>query len=389
MPDSISEKFSLFKKPLKILFVAAEVHPYTTVGGLGMVIFSLSRALKKLGLDVRILMPKYGQIDEKKYKMEMVFEGLKVPTGEEAEEKKFLICNIKKHSPGWPDVPIYFLENMEHYEKRSNAYGYSDDPIRFTLLSRGVLEFLRKSNWTPNIIMNGLDYQVLNPASDKLIPFNFNIYSLKDRVKNKVHLQKEFNLEASPDIPLLGMVGRLSAQKGIDILMPILETLVTEFNIEFIIIGGGEGNYRSFFEEIGKKFPEKVGCHLMFDLALARHIFSGCDLFLMPSKFEPCGITQMEAMRYGAIPVVRTTGGLADTVRDFDPKRNSGNGFVFENYNPYAFFGAIVRALETYKHKKLWRGLMKRAMRADFSWDVSAKKYFELYKKALILIPRQ
>jgi len=179
------------------------------------------------------------------------------------------------------------------------------------------------------------------------------------------------------------MVGRLSEQKGIDLLFPFLETLLSEYDCQFIVIGEGEAKYRSFFEDIAKKFPKKNGCHLIFDLALARHVFAGCDLFLMPSKFEPCGITQMEAMRYGAIPVVRKTGGLADTVEDFDPEKNTGNGFVFEDFNSYAFFGALVRALETYKHKKIWQDLMKRAMRADFSWKVSAKKYLKLYERAI------
>ena len=502
MKNSISQKFPLFKKPLKILFVAAEVHPYATVGGLGMVIFSLSRALKKLGIDCRIFMPKYGSIDEKKYKTEMVFEGLKVPTDETAEEKKFLICNVKRHNPSEPDVPVYFLENMEYYEKRSNVYGYSDDPVRFLLLCRGVLEFLRNSDWIPDIIncadwhtgalpnylktiysqdsvfskiktvfsihnlyhqgvfdhhfvsqmdfddgkseispffsdklpkqnfmrrgiiyadlvntvsetytqemmtseygeklddllkevrtkifgiLNGLDYGEMNPATDKLIPFNFSISNLKNRVKNKTHLQKEFNLEVSQDTPVLGMVTRLDEQKGIDLLFPILEILITEFHCQFIVIGGGEAKYRSFLEELNKKFPKKIGCHLMSDFTLSRHIFAGCDIFLVPSKFEPCGITQMEAMRYGAIPVVRKTGGLADTVQDFDPIKNKGTGFVFEKFSSHALFGAIVRALETFKYQKVWQELMKRAMSANFSWEASAKKYLELYKKSLTL----
>jgi starch synthase len=502
MKNSISQKFPLFKKPLKVLFVSAEVHPYATVGGLGMVIFSLSRALKKMGIDCRIFMPKYGSIDEKKYKTEMVFEGLKVPTDDTAEEKKFLICNVKKHLPAEPDVPVYFLENMEYYEKRSNVYGYSDDPIRFLLLSRGVLEFLRQSNWVPDVIncsdwhtgslpnylktvysqdpvlskiktlfsihnlahqavfdhrfvsqidfddgkspiapffseklskqnfmrrgiiysdlintvsetyaqeimtpeygeklddllkevrtkvfgiLNGLDYEQMDPATDKLIPFNFSISNLSERTKNKTHLQKEFNLECSKEIPILGMVTRLDEQKGIDLLFPILEILVTEFSCQFVIVGGGEAKYRSFFEEMNKKFPKKIGCHLMSDFNLSRHVFAGCDIFLIPSRFEPCGVTQMEAMRYGAIPVVRKTGGLADTVQDFDPRKNTGNGFVFEKFSSHALFGAIVRALETFKYKKIWQELMKRAMRADFSWEASAKKYLELYKKAINL----
>jgi len=502
MKNSISKNFLLFKKPLKVLFVAAEVHPYATVGGLGMVIFSLTRALKKMDIDCRIFMPKYGSIDEKKYKTEMIFEGLKVPTGDTVEEKKFLICNVKKHIPPEPDIPVYFLENMEYYEKRSNVYGYSDDPIRFLLLSRGILEFLKTSDWIPDIIhcsdwhtgalpnylktaykddpilskiktifsihnlahqgifdhhfvsqmdfddgkseispffsdklpkqnflrrgiiysdivntvsetyaqeimtpeygeklddllkelrtkifgiLNGLDYEQMNPATDKLIPVNFGPSNLKNRKKNKNQLQKEFNLEISQETPVLGMVARLDEQKGIDLLFPILEILLLEFKVQFVVVGGGEGKYRSFFEEMSKKFPKKVGCHLMLDFTLARHIFAGSDIFLVPSKFEPCGITQMEAMRYGAIPVVRKTGGLADTVEDFDPIKNSGTGFVFEKFSSHALLGAIVRALETFKYKKIWQGLIKRDMSANFSWEVSAQKYLELYKKALIL----
>ena len=500
MPDSIVEKLHFKKEPLRVLFVAAEVYPYATIGGLGMVMFSLSRALRELGIDARIFMPKYGSIDEKKYPMEMVFQGLKVPTGEKEEGREFLICNVKKHTPTQPSAPIYFLENMEYYEKRSNVYGYSDDPIRFILLCRGALEFLRQSDWIPHVIncadwhtgalpnflktiykddpvlskistvfsihnlshqgvfdhrfvseldfddgkseiasffsdklpkqnfmkrgiiysdvintvsetyareiltkeygenlddllkevrtklfgiLNGVDYDTMNPTTDKFIPFNFSVSNLKPRTKNKIHLQKEFNLEISEKIPLLGMVGRLSEQKGIDLLFPCLETLVEEFNCQFIIVGGGSGKYRAFFEEISKKLPKKIGCHLMYDLALGRHVFAGCDLFLIPSKFEPCGITQMEAMRYGAIPVVRKTGGLADTVEDFDPEKNSGTGFVFERFSSHALFGTIARGLETYKYKKIWQNLIKRAMKMDFSWKVSAKKYLDLYQRAI------
>ncbi len=502
MPSPILNKFPPFKKPLKVLFVVAEVYSYAVVGGLGMAISSLSKALKKLGIDVRIFMPKYALIDEKKYHLEMVQRGLKVPTDEIVEEKRMTICNVKKYTPVENGVPIYFLENREYYEKRSNIYGYSDDPIRFALLSRGCLEFLRNSDWTPDIIncadwhtgilpnylktiykgdtkiskiktvlsihnlyhqgvfdhrsvseldfddgkapiasffserlpkqnflkrgiiysdfintvsetyaqeiltkeygegldallkevrtkifgiLNGIDYQELNPATDKMIVTNFNLATLRKRAENKLQLQKEFGLEVSAETPIIGMVARLDEQKGIDLLFPIFETLISEFNCQFVILGGGEPKYRSFFEEMNKKYPKKVGCHLMSDFTLARHIFAGSDVFLVPSKFEPCGITQMEAMRYGAIPVVRKTGGLADTVEDFDPIKDRGTGFVFEKFHSSALFGSIIRALETYKYKKVWQGLIKMAMEADFSWGVSAKKYLELYKRVISL----
>jgi starch synthase len=230
-------------------------------------------------------------------------------------------------------------------------------------------------------ILNGLDYQELNPATDRLIASNFTISNLRKRSENKIHLQREFNLDISESTPLLGMVGRLDEQKGIDLLFPILDALVSEFNAQLVVVGGGDPKYRTFFEETSKKFPKKVGCHLMSDFTLARHIFAGSDLFLIPSKFEPCGITQMEAMRYGAIPVVRKTGGLCDTVQNFDPVTDTGTGFVFEKFHSYNLFGAIIRGLETYKHKIIWNGLVKRAMRSDFSWEASAQKYIWLYKK--------
>ncbi len=500
MKSKILCKFPPFKKPLKVLFVSAEVAPYVFVGGLGQVMKALPSSLRKLGVDARIFMPKYALIDEKKYPLVTILEGLKVPT--DSPENENLICNVKKYTPREPDAPTYFLENMEYYEKRANVYGYSDDPIRFALLCRGALEFLKKSDWIPDIInatdwhtgflsnylktkysknsklskittvfsihnlfhqgifdhrtiseldfddgkaeiaplfserlikqnfmkrgiiyadlvntvsetyskeiltkdygegldelleevrtkvfgvLNGIDYKELNPATDKVIQFNFNHNNLERRIKNKTHLQKEFNLEISEEIPLLGMVTRLFEQKGIDLLFPIMEVLVSDFNLEFIIVGEGEAKYRDFFLEMAKKFPKKIGFHPISDFTLGRRVFASCDIFLMPSKFEPCGLTQMEAMRYGAVPIVRKTGGLADTVEDFDPRNNSGNGFLFEKFDSTALFGTIIRAIETYKHKKAWEGLVKRVMKADFSWEASAKKYLSLYKKVISL----
>lgn len=500
------KKAPLIKRnePLKVLFVATEAAPYIAVGGLGQVMFSLPKALKEMGVDARIFIPKYGSLDEGKYPLSKVFFKLKVPTGaEEEKQPQFLICNVKQHIPSQnalTKVPIYFLENREYYEKRANVYGYSDDPLRFVLLCRGVLEFLKQSDWVPDIIhcndwhtgalinflktiykqdpklskivtvfsihnlyhqgifdhrfiseadfddgkssvaslfsekltkqnfmkrgiiysdavitvsetyaqeiltkdygegldellreqrtkifgiLNGLDYDELNPKNDKNLVANYDVSSLSKRKENKIHLQKEFNLEVSEKIPIIGMVSRLDEQKGLDLLFPIIELLITEFGIEFVIVGGGEPKYRSFFEDVAKKHPKKLGAHLIYDLVLPKHIFSGSDIILVPSKFEPCGITQMEGMRYGAIPIVRKTGGLADTVKDFNPETKTGNGFVFEKFSSYSLLGAIVRALENFKYKRVWKELIKEAMSEDFSWKVSAKKYFNLYQKLL------
>lgn len=485
------------KKPLKILFVSAEAAPYASVGGLGQVTYFLSKALRRQGHDARIMMPKYGHIDEKQYKTEMVYEGLKVfPGGRENP----LICNVKLHRPAKPDAPVYFLENMEYYEKRANVYGYIDDHVRFALLSRGALTFLKDSDWVPDVItcadwhtghipnylrtiyskdsrlskiasifsihniyfqgmfdhkfvsdleyddgkspvapffsdtlklqnfmrrgiiysdivntvsenyareilttefgeklelllqevrtklygvLNGLDYSEFNPATDKIIYANYSKSNLGERVKNKLNLQREFNLPEDKDIPVIGMVGRLDEQKGLDILMPIIEVLLREHKVQFVVVGGGDSKYRTLLTDLQKKYPNQVGTHLTPNFTLPRHVFAGSDLFLIPSKYEPFGITAVEAMRYGAVPIVRKTGGLADTVQDYDPKEKTGTGFVFKAYDSLALYGSIVRALEIFKDPVAWSVLSKRAMSADFSWDASARKYVELYEKAI------
>lgn len=490
-------------KPLKILFVAAEVTPYASVGGLGQVVYFLTRTLRKMGHDARIFMPKYGYMDESKYKTAMVIPGMQVPTG---GREAALICNVKLHTPAKPDAPVYFLENMEYYEKRANVYGYIDDHVRWALLGRGVLEFLKKSDWVPDVIncadwhtghvsnylrttyardpklnkiatvfsvhnlyhqgtfdhrfvsdleyddgkssvepffsdrlvnqnfmrrgvmysdivntvsenyakeiltpdygekldqllrevrtklygvLNGIDYQEFNPATDKIIYANYSRTNLDERIKNKLALQREFNLPQDKDVPIIGMVGRLDEQKGFDLLPPILETLLMEYHIQLIVVGGGDAKYRAYLTDLQEKYPKQVATHLVPNFTLPRHVFAGSDIFLMPSKYEPFGITAVEAMRYGAIPVVRKTGGLADTVEDYDPLRGTGNGFTFINFDHFALLGTLVRAIEIFRHRWIWRGIMKRAMRADFSWEASAKKYLDLYVKAIDFVRRR
>ncbi len=487
------------QKPLKILVVAAEVAPFATVGGLSQVMYFLPKALKKLGHDVAIFMPKYGTIDEANFRIEPFLKNLKIPT-DNPDGPAELVCNIKVRHGNRREPTVYFLENMEYYEQRANVYNYVDDPTRFALLSRGALEFLKKVKWTPDVIhandwhtgyllnylkvyyrddpklkkiatlltihnlanqgiydfrysmpsqaddgkgqleplvsdklkwqnalkrgiiyadiistvserysheiltkqygegldpllkemrakvygvLNGVDYDEFNPATDKLIRQNFSLKKLKDRSFNKEDLQKEFNLPTIPEIPLLVYSGRLSAQKGIELIMNILPYLLKEHRIQFIILGEGENKYREFFSKLEAEFPEQVGTHLISDWQLPRKIFAGADMILLPSKFEPGGIVVIEAMRYGAVPIVRATGGLADIVEDFDIKTNSGNGFIFKEFSELSFFGAIIRALEIFKCKKTWLGLVRRAMQADFSWDTSAKNYVDLYLRAI------
>ncbi len=490
-------------RTLKVLFVSAEVAPFSSVGGLSQVSYFLPRALLKLGVDVRIFTPKYAIIDEKRFPMSLLVGGLRVPTGSSGErnEPTELVCNIKSYGETKKGEPtVYFLENMEYYEKRANVYDYNDDHIRFGLLSRGALEFIKQEFFKPDVIhandwhtgyllnflrteyagdptykkiagllsvhnlfqgqfdfehasemdfddgkgplaaffderfykqnplkrgvinadlvntvsetysreimtdehgrglqhlfkelrgklfgvLNGLDYNDFNPATDRLLKQNYNQQSINRREINKVDLQKQFNLEANPKVPLLASWGRLDSQKGIDLIMDTIEFVLEEFNAQFIIMGRpGEDRYRSFFTELEKKYPGRVGTHLMANFTLPRQMASGADIFTLPSRYEPGGIVAMEAMRYGCVPLVRATGGLADIVENYNPEKGSGTGFTFKTYTRENFLVAITRAIESYRNPDNWRRIVRRAMDQDNSWEKAGRKYQDLYDRAI------
>jgi starch synthase len=172
----------------------------------------------------------------------------------------------------------------------------------------------------------------------------------------------------------------MASQKGIELVMKALPHLLRHYRFQFIVLGGGDELYRQFFLDLSMKFPKKVGVHLRPNFRLPRKIFAGADVMLMPSKFEPGGIVAMEAMRYGAIPLVRRTGGLGEIVTPFDPSANTGTGFLFDEFDPWALYGAMVESLTVYKSPVLWKKLAQNAMRADFSWDHAAKEYEALYQ---------
>jgi starch synthase len=230
-------------------------------------------------------------------------------------------------------------------------------------------------------ILNGIDVKQFNPATDRFLAANFDENSLTRRIENKLNLQRAARLPQNPDVPLIGMIGRLANQKGFDLLAQIIERLM-QLDVQFVLMGTGDPFYHDFFRQVAERYPQKAASLLIFSSAMAQKIYGGSDLFLMPSRFEPCGLGQMIAMRYGSIPVVRQTGGLADTVKNFDPYTEEGNGFTFAEYNAGDFYDAIVRALETYKHQQVWRDLMIRDMMADYSWQASAYCYSRIYKKA-------
>lgn len=469
--------------------------------------YFLPRALFKLGVDVRIFTPKYGTINEKKFPTKMVAESVKVPTGEndqgnqgdQGDQKpRELICNVKVYGESLKSEPtVYFLENREYFEQRANVYGYSDDHIRFGLLSRGAVEFIKTGAFVPDIIhandwhtgylinyladetgdrelkkiatvftvhniyqgifdfdsaseldaddgqgplasfysdrfykqnalkraiiradlvntvsenyarelmseeysrtlynlfrelrgklfgvLNGLDQNEFNPQTDKFIKANYNARSLGKRGENKTDLQRHFGLKENPAVPLLAISGRLDTQKGIDLIVETIEFLLAETEIQLVVLGSGEDRFRQFFAELEKKWPGRVGTHLQADFKLPRKIFAGADILLLPSKYEPGGIVAVEGMRYGAVPVVRATGGLADSVIDYEPGANRGTGFTFTRFSRENFLMVVVRALEAYKHKDEWARLVRRTMEQDFSWEKTARKYFDLYQRA-------
>ncbi len=492
---------AIFQKnrKLNILFVASEAGPFMKVGGLGEVMYALPKELKALGCDARVMVPRYITMDTARFPLTLEAEGI-VPLPNEADPYGLFVSNVLRHENEKGETIAYFLENMEYYEKRANVYGYMDDAVRWALLSKGTLEFLRQSSWRPDVIvacewqaglipnliateykndpvfagittvfsihnlahqgmfdphfvsemdydsgespvplladprlqklnfmrrgiryadaintvsptyaqeittseygellddllserrsrlfgiLNGIDYDSYNPATDSFLEFPYSLKTLGERRKNKAALQRKFNLPERPDTFLLGIVSRLNWQKGFHLLMNTAHALFTNLDVQLIVVGTGESEFMGFFQELPEHYPGKVAVHLAYDEALPRMVYGGADVILIPSKYEPSGLTQMEVMRYGGVPLVRKTGGLADSVENYNPRAQTGTGFVFEPFDNYAFFGAVVRAFETYQYPKCWEGIQKRVMKADFSWTKSAREYITLFKKAI------
>ncbi|NWJ98883.1 MAG: glycogen synthase [Chloroflexi bacterium] len=490
--SSSTEAVNFPIRPLKILIVAAEVVPFARVGHVAEVVGSLPLALKEAGLDVRVAVPRYGQIDPLKSDLKPLanLQALPIPMDTQREKVQIsegLIGN---------DVPVYFIHN-DKYFSREGIYGYPDDAERFILFCRAVLEMLPILGWQPDLIhchewhtaiipnwlktiyaeqpfyrniasvytihnlayqgifgyrvleiagigeyefsypeqsdsnrmvslmslgirsadvistvsptyareiltpslgehmegllnsrserlfgiLNGINTNIFNPATDRYLAANFEADTLDKRRENKLNLQHEAHLPQNPDVPLIGMISRLANQKGFDLLAQIIEPLM-QLELQFVLMGTGDPFYHELFRQIAQRYPHKASFYLTFNNPMAQKIYGGSDLFLMPSRFEPCGLGQMIAMRYGSIPIVRETGGLADTVKNVDPRHDVGNGFTFDEYSAMPFYAAIIRALETYKYPQIWRNLMRRDMQADYSWHASATQYIALYRHA-------
>ncbi|MCL2928710.1 MAG: glycogen synthase GlgA [Trichodesmium sp. St16_bin4-tuft] len=232
-------------------------------------------------------------------------------------------------------------------------------------------------------ILNGIDMNFYNPANDRYIPQTYDVNTLEKRVDNKVALQEEVGFEVNKNSFLIGMVSRLVEQKGLDLMLQVLDRFMAYTDTQFILLGTGDRFYETQMWQIASRYPGRMSVQLLHNDALSRRIYAGTDAFLMPSRFEPCGISQLLAMRYGSIPIVRRTGGLVDTVSFYDPINNVGTGYSFDRYEPLDLLTAMVRAYEGFRFKDQWHELQKRGMRENFSWDKSAQGYIKMYKSML------
>ncbi len=485
----------------KILFVTSEVVPFVKTGGLADVSAALPQMLSEMGHEVRIVVPKYGAVDERKFKIHEVvrLKDILIRIGERDVVFSLKSCFL----PGQKvKVQIYFLDNHEYFGSRNSLYvdpmtgkDYPDNDERFILLANAVLELISKLGWIPDIIhcndwqcglipaylktvlkddpqfskfktlftihniayqgefprtsfkklglpeelnsekgilnngkinfmksglifadvintvsetyaneirtddnygaglknvlakrkndlygiVNGIDTRIWNPEKDKLLPKKYSIKNIESKALNKKELTEKFGFTYDEKIPVIGVISRLYDSKGVDLISDALPSLM-KLNIQMVLLGTGDKKYHAIFEKTAKKYPDKFACYLGFNDELAHLIEGGADIFLMPSRQEPCGLNQMYSLMYGTVPVVRETGGLADTVKVYNEKNTDGNGFMFKKYNTEEMIKEIKRALKIFQDKEEWTKIIKNGMKSDFSWNSSAKKYVELYK---------
>ena len=257
--------------------------------------------------------------------------------------------------------------------------------LMYPYYAHGLDGILSNNAWKLTGITNGIDTNTFNPETDPALPAHYNAETfVEGKAAVKAALQEEVGLPVKPDVPLMVMVTRLAGHKGLDLLCYIARRLMWEEDAQLLILGTGEPQYETFFKDLAGQFPEQVAAKITFNLKLASRIYAGGDIYLMPSKSEPCGLSQMNAMRYGTVPVVHATGGLKDTVPGVDENGEGGLGFTFQSYNADDFMASLKRALALYNDKpENFRALQKKEMETDFSWNVPAGKYMELFENML------
>ena len=257
--------------------------------------------------------------------------------------------------------------------------------LMYPYYAHGLDTILTDAAWKLTGITNGIDTNTFNPETDKALPAHYNSETfVEGKAACKAALQEEVGLPVKPDVPLLVMVTRLAGHKGLDLLCYIARRLLWEEDVQLLILGTGEAQFETFFKELAQQFPDKVAAKITFNLNLAARIYAGGDVYLMPSKSEPCGLSQMNAMRYGTVPVVHATGGLKDTVPPADENGEGGLGFTFQSYNADDFMASLKRALNLYNNnREAFRALQKKEMEQDFSWNVPAGRYMELFHQML------
>ncbi len=252
------------------------------------------------------------------------------------------------------------------------------EEIKYPYYGEGLDPLLRKYEGKLHGIVNGIDYTEYNPLTDPALKFNYRS-SLTKKRQNKVKLQAELGLKEDIRVPLLSMVSRLVEQKGLDLLAHIMEEML-QMDLQLVVLGAGEEKYERMLLYFASRYPRQVSVNLGFSEYLARNIYAASDMYLMPSKFEPCGISQLIALRYGSVPIVRETGGLRDTIIPYNEYSGEGNGFGFRNFNAHELLFTIQKAVRFYHQPEVWAGIVKNCLSTDFSWKRSAREYSELYK---------
>jgi starch synthase len=293
----------------------------------------------------------------------------KKPLPKFGETNKFNTINFAKRG----------IANVDIINTVSEQYA---EEIMTKKFGNGLHNILKQKRHHLFGIVNGIDYADWNPSTDPGLTEKYDYNSLASKTKNKIHLQKYLNLPPDPRIPLICWTSRLTEQKGIELIMEIIEPLL-RMEIQLVILGEGAKKYEDFFKKISRQHPKKIAAILDFDNQKETMVLAGADIFILPSRFEPCGLAQLKSLRYGAIPVVHAVGGLADTISDFNSKTGRGNGFIFKKYDSRDLLVAITRAVVNHRHRESWLKLVRTGMQQSFSWEIPAQKYVTLFRKAL------